>query len=270
MIGHRISAVRPNVKGPFQVLDRSRRLNPALWLAIQHSIGGALSQVAATACRLRIRRRPPPPLAREEPGREPPSLYINPGPGPILSPAPFPPSVPQPSLLFHNRKEPAPSTLLLYTHTHIYKMAPYAPAQVQLLHSWDTGSYSPMLDADDRYPTIEPSDEQYPGPYLSNILPPLSSTTSLLRSPSHRNSWSCHSSDEHQQCCDSGAATDSPQYRTVPYTDGDYVYSSDGYISSQHTPNDQVSPHPPPPRPSFWPIQLILAAISNHLVLLLR
>lgn len=120
-------------------------------------------------------------------------------------------------------------------------MAPYAPAQVALLHSWDNGQYSPELDADDRYPTIEPSEDQYNGSYLSNVLPPLGPATSLsIRSPSHRHSWSCHSSDEHQQCCDSGAA-DSPQYRQVPYTDGDYVYSPEGYISSQHTPNDSVS-----------------------------
>lgn len=116
-------------------------------------------------------------------------------------------------------------------------MAPYAPAQVQLLPSWDNGTYSPVLDVDDRYPTIEPSDDQYNGPYLSNALPPLSAATSL-RSSSPRHSWSCHSSDEHQQCCDSGAAVDSPQYRQIQYTDGDYVYPPDSYLPSQHT-NDQ-------------------------------
>jgi len=117
-------------------------------------------------------------------------------------------------------------------------MAPFASAQVQLLPSWDNGPYSPVLDVDDRYPTLEPSEDQYNGSYLSNILPPLSAATSLIRSHSQRHSWSCHSSDEHQQCCDSGAAGDSPQYRQVPYTEGDYVYSPDGYLPSQHTPND--------------------------------
>lgn len=116
-------------------------------------------------------------------------------------------------------------------------MAPYAP--VQLLPSWDNSPYSQVLDVDDRYPTIEPSDDQYDGPYLSNVLPPLSAATGLVRSTSHRHSWSCHSSDEHQQCCDSGAAADSPQYRQIPYTDGDYVYSPDGYLPSQHSPSDQ-------------------------------
>ena len=136
--------------------------------------------------------------------------------------------------------------LVLPTLLHTHKMAPYAPTQDQLLPSWDNGPYSPVLDVDDRYPTIEPSEDQYNGPYLSNVLPPLSAATSLLRSPSHRHSWSCHSSNEHQQCCDSGTA-DSPQYRQIPYTDGDYVYSPDSYLPSQHTPNDQVSPL----RPTF-------------------
>ena len=134
-------------------------------------------------------------------------------------------------------------------------MAPYAPAQVQLLPSWDNGSYSPVLDVDDRYPTLEPSEDQYNGPYLSNILPPLSSATSLIRSSSQRHSWSCHRSEE-PQCCDSGA--DSPHYRQIPYTESDYVYSPDGYLPSQHTPNDQVSP----PTSSFGPVRLIFEAIS--------
>lgn len=122
-------------------------------------------------------------------------------------------------------------------------MAPYAPAQVQLLPSWDNGPYSPVLDVDDRYPTLEPSEDQYNGPYISNILPPLSSATSLIRSPSQRHSWSCHRSEE-QECCDSGTAADSPHYRQIPYTESDYVYSPDGYLPPQHTPNDQVSsPH---------------------------
>lgn len=132
----------------------------------------------------------------------------------------------------------------LYTH----KMAPYAPAQVQMLPSWDNGPYSPVLDVDDRYPTLESSEDQYSGPYLTNVLPPLSAATSLIRSPSHRHSWSCHPSDEHQDCCDSGATTDSPPYRQISYTEGDYVYSPDGYLPSQHTSNDQVSV---PPRPRF-------------------
>lgn len=136
-------------------------------------------------------------------------------------------------------------------------MAPYTPAQVQLLPSWDNGPYSPVLDVDDRYPTLEPSEDQYNGPYLSNVLPPLSATTSLVRSPSHRHSWSCHSSDEHQ-CCDSGAVGDSPQYRQVPYTEGDYIYSPDGYLPSQHAPNDQVSP----PTSPFRPVRLMFEAIS--------
>jgi len=132
-----------------------------------------------------------------------------------------------------------------YTH----KMAPYAPAQVQLLPSWDNGPYSPVLDVDDRYPTLEPSEDQYTGSYLTNnILPPLNAATSLIRSSPHRHSWSCHRSDEHQQCCDSGAVADSPQYRQIPYAEsGDYVYSPDGYLPSQHTPHDQVSS----PRPRF-------------------
>lgn len=137
-------------------------------------------------------------------------------------------------------------------------MAPYAPAQVQMLPSWDNGPYSPVLDVDDRYPTLESSDDQYNGPYLSNILPPLSAATSLIRSPSHRHSWSCHPSDEHQQCCDSGPATDSPPYRQITYPEGDYVYSPDSYLPSQHTPNDQVSP----PTSSFRLVRLMFEAIS--------
>ena len=153
------------------------------------------------------------------------------------------------------RKELVLSTLF-YTH----KMAPYAPAQVQLLPSWDNGPYSPVLDVDDRYPTLEPSEDQYNGSYLSNILPPLSAATSLARSPSHRHSWSCHPSDEHQQCCDSGAVADSPQYRQIAYTEGDYVYSPDSYLPSHHTSNDQVSS--PPPMSSFRPVRLMFEAIS--------
>ena len=149
-------------------------------------------------------------------------------------------------------------------------MAPYAPAQLPLLHSWADSPYSPVLDADDRYPTIEPSEDQYNGSYLSNVLPPLGVATSLNRSPLHRSSWSCHSSDENQQCCDSGTAGDSPHYRQVPYTDGDYVYSPEGYISSQHTPNDPVSALPPHTPPLFGPVQLTSVAVSHHLVLLLR
>jgi hypothetical protein len=137
-------------------------------------------------------------------------------------------------------------------------MAPYAPTHVQLLPSWDNGPYSPVLDVDDRYPTLEPSEDQYNGPYLSNVLPPLSVATSLIRSPSHRHSWSCHPSDEHQQCPDSGTVADSPQYRQIPYTEGDYVYSPDGYLPSQHTPNDQVSL----PTSSFRPVRLMFEAIS--------
>jgi len=137
-------------------------------------------------------------------------------------------------------------------------MAPYAPAQVQMLPSWDNGSYSPVLDVDDRYPTLEPPEDQYNGPYLSNTLPPLNAATSLIRSSSHRHSWSCHPSEE-QQCCDSGATTDPPQYRQIPYTDGDYVYSPDGYLPSQHTPSDQVSP----PTSSLRPVRLMFEAISH-------
>ena len=130
-------------------------------------------------------------------------------------------------------------------------MAPYAPAQVQLLPSWDNGPYSPVLDVDDRYPTLEPSEDQYNGPYLPNALP------SLIRSSSHRHSWSCHPSDEHQRCCDSGAA-DSPQYRQIPFAEGDYVYSPDGYLPSQHTPNDQVSPS----TSTFGPVRLMFEVTS--------
>ena len=137
-------------------------------------------------------------------------------------------------------------------------MAPYAPAQVQLLPSWGNGSYSPVLDVDGRYPTLEPSEDQYNGPYLPSILPPLSAATSLIRSASHRHSWSCSRSEEHQQCCDSGAVADSPQYRQIPYTESDYVYSPDGYLPSQHTPNDQVSL----PTSPFRPVQLMFEAIS--------
>jgi hypothetical protein len=142
-------------------------------------------------------------------------------------------------------------------------MAPYAPAHVQLLPSWDNGPYSPVLDVDDRYPTIEPSEDQYSGPYLSNVLPPLSAATSLLRSPSHRHSWSCHSSDEHQQCC--GDSGDSPQYRQIPFTDGDYVYSPDGYLPSQHIPSDHVSSHSvlvPASRLIFVAISLLFSTSS--------
>lgn len=135
-------------------------------------------------------------------------------------------------------------------------MAPYAPAHVQLLPSWDNGPYSPVLDVDDRFPTLEPSDDQYNGAYLPNVLPPSSAATNLIRSPSHRHSWSCHPSDEHQRCCDSGAVADSPQYRQ-PYTEGDYVYSPDDYLPS-HTHNDQVSP----PTSSFRPVGLMFEVIS--------
>ena len=61
-------------------------------------------------------------------------------------------------------------------------MVPYAPAQVQLLPSWDNGSYSPVLGIDDRYLTLEPSEDQYNGSYLSNILLPLSVAISLAQS----------------------------------------------------------------------------------------
>ena len=135
-------------------------------------------------------------------------------------------------------------------------MAPYASPQVQLLPSWDNGPYSPALDVDDRYPTLEPSEDQYNGPYLPSVLP-TSAATNLIRSSSHRHSWSCHPSDEHQRCCDSGAVADSPQYRQSPYTESDYVYSPDGYLPS-HTPNDQVSPS----TSSFRPVRLIFEAIS--------
>ena len=170
---------------------------------------------------------------------------------PILTPAlpPFSPAL-FPSSVLDLLSSSTIGKNLYYPPFYTHKMAPYVPAQVPLLHSWDSSPYSPALDADDRYPTIEPSEDQYNGPYLSNVLPPLSAATSLIRSPSHRHSWSCHSSDEHQQCCDSGTAADSPQYRQVSYTDGDYVYSPDGYISSQHAPNDQVSP----PTSSFRPV----------------
>ena len=134
-------------------------------------------------------------------------------------------------------------------------MAPYAPAQVQLLPSWDNGPYSPVLDVDDRYPTLEPSEDQYNGPYLPNVLP---SASSLVRSSSHRHSWSCHPSDEHQRCCDSGAVADSPQYRQISYAEGDYVYSPDGYLPSQHTPNEQVSPT----TSAFRPVRLMFEVIS--------
>jgi len=135
-------------------------------------------------------------------------------------------------------------------------MAPYtAPAQVQLLPSWDNGPYSPVLDVDDRYPTLEPSDDQYNGPYIPSVLPSASAATSLIRSP-NRHSWSCHPSDEHQRCCDSGA--NSPQYRQIPYTEGDYVYSPDGYLPSQHSPNDQVSSS----TSTFRPVRLMFEAIS--------
>jgi hypothetical protein len=204
----------------------------------------------ATACRLRIRR----------PAGESRVIYYPRSISPF-SPALFPPSVLH--LLSPLLQSERTCTVHPLTHT---KMAPYAPAQVALLHSWDNGSYSPVLDADDRYPTIEPSEDQYNGSYLSNVLPPLGSATSLIRSSSHRHSWSCHSSDEHQQCCDSGAAADSPQFRQV-YTDGDYVYSSEGYVSSQSTPSDPVSL---PTSSRFGPVQLMLVAISHHLVLLLR
>ena len=133
-------------------------------------------------------------------------------------------------------------------------MAPCAPAQVQLLPSWDNGPYSPVLDVDDRYPTLEPSEDQYNGPYLPNVLP---SANSLARSPSHRHSWSCHPSEEHRRCCDSGAVTDSPQYRQIQYAEGDYVYSPDGYLPS-HAPNDQVSPS----TSAFRPARLMFEVIS--------
>jgi hypothetical protein len=210
------------------VLDRSRRPSPALWLAIQRSIGGALCWLLQPRAGLG--------LDDQEEGREP---FINPRSVAHL-PCSFPPSVPDsPSSPANQKNLHCPP---FYTH----KMAPYAPTHVQLLPSWDNGPYSPVLDVDDRFPTIEPSDDQYPGPYLSNVLPPLSAATSLIRSPSHRHSWS-HSSDGQQSCCDSGTPADSPHYRQIQYTDGDYVYSPDGYLPSQHTPNDQVSP----PRPRF-------------------
>lgn len=154
---------------------------------------------------------------------------------------------------FYERKEPVLSTP--FTHN---KMAPYVSAQVQLLPSWDNGPYSPVLDVDDRYPTLEPSEDQYNGPYLPSVLPPTSAATSLTRSSSHRHSWSCHPSDEPQRCCESGTVADSPQYRQIPYTESDYVYSPDGYLPSQHTPNDQVSPS----ASSFRPVRLMFEAIS--------
>lgn len=243
MIGHRISAIRPNVKGPFQFWIGLEGSPSTLACHSTFHRGGVLPD-AATACRVRIRR----------PGEL--RGFINPQ-SIIRFLLLSPPSVL--ALLSSSTNEKNSYFYPLYTH----KMAPYAPAQVQLLPSWDNGPYSPVLDVDDRYPTLEPSEDQYNGPYLPNALP---SANSLIRSPSHRHSWSCHPSDEHRRCCDSGAVADSPQYRQISYAEGDYVYSSDGYLPSQHTPNDQVSP----PTSAFRPVRLMFEVISLPLVLLPR